>query len=77
MEIALNKHGTRALQNLLNLLKPFNAERSQIISESFKDNVMDLGLNIHGNHVVQICLENFTREEHKEPIYRAVLQNCS
>lgn len=34
-------------------------------------------MNIHGNHVVQLCLDHLTKEEHKEIIYRTVICNCS
>ena len=56
---------------------PLTEERSHIISESFKDDVIEMALNIHGNHVIQICLDQLTKEEHKQYIYQAVISNCS
>jgi len=50
-------------------------EYSKLISESFRDKILQLALNIHGNHVIQICLDIFTQEEYKEQIYESVLNN--
>lgn len=80
--LANNKHGTRALQNLFKHIIPLSDRLSFLISESFKtmddsDKVLELTLNIHGNHVIQLCLDNLTQEEHKERIYRTVICNCA
>jgi len=40
-----------------------------------KDNIYELSVNIHGNHVVQTCLDILTKDEHKDPIYETVIQN--
>jgi len=40
-----------------------------------KDNILTLSVNIHGNHVVQICLEIITNHELKKFIYMAAIEN--
>eukprot|EP00347_Sterkiella_histriomuscorum_P011494 403372240 len=39
--------------------------------------LLKLCLDIHGNHVIQICLDCFANEQFSQPIYQTVLQNCS
>lgn len=41
------------------------------------DRVLKLAMNLHGNHVIQLCLDHLTKEEHKEAIYKTVLNNCA
>ena len=36
-----------------------------------------MALNIHGNHVIELCLDHLTQEEHKDAIYKTVLCNCA
>ncbi|CDW73022.1 rna-binding protein [Stylonychia lemnae] len=77
VRIALDKHGTRALQNMLNQICPFTNERSARLINGIRDYALELIVNIHGNHVIQICLDNIKSEELKLPIYECVLNNCS
>ena len=71
------------MQNLYKFILPLSDSRSQIISDCLKtekggeDKVLELALNIHGNHVIQLCLDNLTKEEHKDHIYRTVICNCA
>lgn len=75
VQIATDQHGTRPLQKLLDKLYPLNSQRSLVLSEAIKNNVLDLSVNIHGNHVVQTCLEMLVSPAHKEPIYETIIQN--
>ena len=89
MEVSNSKHGTRALQNLFKHITPLCDQRSLLISqglinkeESKKDSssnerVLQMALNIHGNHVIELCLDHLTQEEHKDAIYKTVLCNCA
>jgi uncharacterized membrane-anchored protein YjiN (DUF445 family) len=43
---------------------------------AIRNNIFELSVNIHGNHVVQSCLDIFTREEDKEPIYQTVQKHA-
>jgi hypothetical protein len=71
VEVSNSKHGTRALQNLFKIIVPLNDRRSFLLSEGLKsdkpdeDRVLELALNIHGNHVVQLCLDHLTLDQHK------------
>jgi hypothetical protein len=71
----MDQHGTRPLQKLLENLYPLTLERSQILSQAIQNSIYELSVNIHGNHVVQTCLEILTKEEHKEAIYQTVITN--
>jgi len=75
VQIATDQHGTRPLQKLLDKLYPLNMHRSLELSEAIKNNVLELSVNIHGNHVVQTCLEMLTSPAHKEPIYETIIQH--
>jgi hypothetical protein len=74
VKIAMEQHGTRPLQKLLEKLYPLTPERSLTLSNAIKDNIYELSINIHGNHVVQTCLEIMTSDSHKEPIYSTVIK---
>ena len=71
----MDQHGTRPLQKLLDNIHPLSHERSAQLSMAVKDNIYELAVNIHGNHVVQTCLDILTTDEHKDPIYQTVIQN--
>lgn len=85
--MANSKHGTRALQNLFKQILPLSERRSELLAQSLLperlpsgkelDRVLELSLNLHGNHVIQLCLDHLTREEHKEHIHRTVLHHCA
>lgn len=75
VKIAMDQHGTRPLQKLLDNLYPLSTERSLMLSLAIRNNIYELSVNIHGNHVVQTCLEILTKDEHKEAIYQTVIAN--
>ena len=33
-------------------------------------------INVHGNHVIQMCLDFLCDDERKKPIYNTVIENC-
>lgn len=65
VKIAVDQHGTRPLQKLLTKMCPLTHERSKMLSMAIRNSILELSVNIHGNHVVQACLEIFTRDEDK------------
>ena len=75
VRIAMDQHGTRPLQKLLDNMYPLTIQRSHELSEAIRNNVYELSVNIHGNHVVQTCLDILIKDEHKEPIYQTVIKN--
>jgi hypothetical protein len=75
-KIAMDQHGTRPLQKLLKKCQPLTVTRSAFLSECIRGDILELATNIHGNHVLQYCIENFSQEVHKEPIYAALIEHC-
>ena len=71
----MDEHGTRPLQKLLEKIHPLTHERSAKLSRMVSQNIFELSVNIHGNHVVQTCLDIMTKEEHKDPIYETIIRN--
>lgn len=61
-QIALNQHGTRALQHMIEFLTI--DEQIKIIVEQLKSHVVELIKNLNGNHVIQKCLVQFTNKKH-------------
>eukprot|EP01026_Neomeris_dumetosa_P081042 TRINITY_DN904_c0_g1_i1.p1 TRINITY_DN904_c0_g1~~TRINITY_DN904_c0_g1_i1.p1 ORF type:complete len:718 (-),score=95.06 TRINITY_DN904_c0_g1_i1:454-2607(-) len=55
VRVALNTHGTRAVQKVLETLR--TPEQIQMVIETFKPGVVDLIMDLNGNHVVQKCLQ--------------------
>jgi hypothetical protein len=75
VSIAMDQHGTRPLQKLLEKIHPLNNERSQKLCAIISNHIFELSVNIHGNHVVQTCLDIMIKDEHKDPIYQTVIAN--
>jgi hypothetical protein len=50
--VALNMHGTRAVQKLIDTLS--SREQKLIVIEALKDGVVSLIKDLNGNHVVQV-----------------------
>ena len=71
----MDPHGTRPLQKLLDNICPLSHESSLRLSKAIRNSIYELSVNIHGNHVVQTCLEILTVDEHKDAIYQTVIQN--
>ena len=55
---------------------PFSKKHSQLISDALRGYVLEMTINVHGNHVVQMCLDFLCDDDSKQPIYDAVLGNC-
>jgi uncharacterized membrane-anchored protein YjiN (DUF445 family) len=73
VQIALNQHGTRALQKMIEYLS--TKEQIQIVKEALKDKVVELIQDLNGNHVIQKCLNRLTSED-AQFIFDAVGKNC-
>lgn len=71
--IALNQHGTRALQKMIEQLS--SEEQTQQIILALAPHVVELIQDLNGNHVIQKCLNKFTSKE-ADFIFQAVGQNC-
>lgn len=77
-KIAINNHGTRPLQILLQRLY-FDEKISELIFKSLHSRVVDLCLNIHGNHVIQTIISKSTHKYQfalLEPIQKSWLTIC-
>lgn len=72
-KIALNQHGTRALQKMIE----FSVAKEQvaIIVESLGSDVVRLIQDLNGNHVIQKCLNHLASED-SQFIIDAVSENC-
>lgn len=71
--IALNQHGTRALQKMIEHL--YNEEQINLIIQSLSPKVVDLVQDLNGNHVIQKCLQVLGAER-SQFIYDRVGHNC-
>ena len=56
VDIALNSHGTRALQKLIECVD--SADEAQIIIDALRNDVVTLSKNLNSNYVSQNCLQN-------------------
>lgn len=54
VKIALNSHGTRALQKMIEFIS--TPEQIQTIIKALKHQVVELIQDLNGNHVIQKCL---------------------
>ncbi|KAI9784088.1 MAG: hypothetical protein M1816_001060 [Peltula sp. TS41687] len=71
--IALNQHGTRALQKMIDFIS--TPEQVQGIIRGLKDRVVQLIQDLNGNHVIQKCLNRLTPHD-AQFIFDAVGANC-
>jgi hypothetical protein len=71
--IALNQHGTRALQKMIEYVNA--VEQVQTIINALSGRVVELVLSLNGNHVIQKCL-NRLGPQNCEFIYDAVGKHC-
>ncbi|GAW23658.1 hypothetical protein ANO14919_132320 [Xylariales sp. No.14919] len=73
VRIALNQHGTRALQKMIEFVTtPIHVE---IIIEALRYRVVDLIQDLNGNHVIQKCLNKLGSAD-SEFIFSAVGRHC-
>ena len=61
VKIALNQHGTRALQKMIEFIS--TPEQIQTIIDALKDKVVELIQDLNGNHVIQKCLNRLSPED--------------
>lgn len=73
VKIALNQHGTRALQKMIEFIS--TPEQTQTVIRALRDRVVDLVQDLNGNHVIQKCLNRLSAED-SQFIYDAVGANC-
>jgi hypothetical protein len=73
VKIALNQHGTRALQKMIEFIS--TAQQTQTVIDALKNHVVELVQDLNGNHVIQKCLNRLNAEE-AEFIYEAVGTHC-
>ncbi|PYI19269.1 putative RNA-binding protein [Aspergillus violaceofuscus CBS 115571] len=73
VKIALNQHGTRALQKMIEFIS--TPEQIQTVIHALKDQVVELVQDLNGNHVIQKCLNRLSAED-AQFIYDAVGANC-
>ncbi|EXJ93971.1 hypothetical protein A1O1_02364 [Capronia coronata CBS 617.96] len=71
--IALNQHGTRALQKMIEFVR--TPEQVDTIIRALSGRVVDLVQDLNGNHVVQKCLTRLGAER-SQFIYEAVGKYC-
>ncbi|KAH8923869.1 ARM repeat-containing protein [Atractiella rhizophila] len=73
VSIALNMHGTRAVQKIIDHLSTQRQVQSLIAALNL--NVVTLIRDLNGNHVIQKCLNHLPPEDNQF-IYNAVAANC-
>ena len=73
-EICLNNHGTRAVQALIEASRD-DPEKIVAFLDSIQVNMYDIILDIHGNHVIQSCISQFSPEL-TAPIFSVISANC-
>lgn len=71
--IALNQHGTRALQKMIEFLR--TDSQVNIVIQALASKVVDLVQDLNGNHVIQKCLQ-ILGAERCQFIYSAVGAAC-
>ncbi|KIV92833.1 hypothetical protein, variant [Exophiala mesophila] len=71
--IALNQHGTRALQKMIEFVH--TPQQVDTIIKALADRVVDLVQDLNGNHVIQKCLTRLGAER-SQFIYDAVGHYC-
>jgi hypothetical protein len=70
---ALNTHGTRAVQKLIETLT--TREQTQLVVDSLSPGVVNLIRDLNGNHVIQRCLQRLGPVE-TQFIYDAACEHC-
>ena len=73
VRIALNQHGTRALQKMIDSVT-LDVQVKTII-EALRNKVVELIQDLNGNHVIQKCLNKLSSQD-AEFIFEAVGNNC-
>ena len=73
VNIALDIHGTRAVQKLVETVK--TPDQSSVVIKALEPGVVSLIKDLNGNHVVQRCLQHLGAQE-CQFIYDAARQHC-
>ncbi len=73
VNVALNTHGTRAVQKLIETLT--SREQVALVVDALKEGVVKLIRDLNGNHVIQRCLQRLTPAD-LQFIYDAAQANC-
>lgn len=73
IRIALDPHGTRALQTLIDCISTH--EEAKILIASLAQHIVSLSRDLNGNHVVQKCLQKLKAEENQF-IFDASAEYC-
>ncbi|CAI8587469.1 unnamed protein product [Vicia faba] len=73
VEISLNAHGTRVVQKLIETLE--TGQQISLVVSALEPGSLTLIKDLHGNHVVQHCLECLSNEDNKF-IYVASVKYC-
>lgn len=71
--VALNTHGTRAVQKLIETLT--SREQRKIVIEALSPGVVSLIKDLNGNHVVQRCLQRLGPDD-SQFVYDAAKAHC-
>lgn len=74
VRIALNQHGTRALQKMIEFMS--TPRQVHIVIQALRTQVVDLIQDLNGNHVIQKCLNKFTPRD-AQFIFDAVGKSCT
>ncbi|KAG2206110.1 hypothetical protein INT47_003759 [Mucor saturninus] len=73
VNIALNMHGTRAVQKLIEYLS--TPQQISMVTDALNANVVTLIKDLNGNHVIQKCLHRLSADDNQF-IYDAVCTHC-
>ena len=73
VSVALNTHGTRAVQKLVETLR--TPEQVALATEALKPGVVTLIKDLNGNHVIQRCLQRLGPEDNQF-VYDAARKCC-
>lgn len=73
VNIALNQHGTRALQKMIEFIS--TSEQTRTVVQALRDHVVELVQDLNGNHVIQKCLNRLSAPD-AQFIYDAVGAHC-
>lgn len=73
VSIALNQHGTRALQKMIEFVS--TPAQINILTGSLRNDVVRMIQDLNGNHVIQKCL-NHLSSFNSQFIFDAVSENC-
>lgn len=73
IEVALNTHGTRAVQKLIETLT--SREQRALVISALGPGVVSLIKDLNGNHVVQRCLQRLGPDD-SQFVYDAAERHC-